>query len=111
MKDPKRQEAIRNIFQKIAAKYAVIPGPDDKPIEYHAVFSLQAAFEYGSGIWLTTDGREVEVTCVDESRENLYKIYQWKDKVYVGLVTKRLRQGMPDQSISSYYSSYYFPQK
>lgn len=96
MRTPERQEAIRRIFAKRAAMVL----PLDKPAEYHAVYSLKAALKYGSGIWLTPDGREVEVTAVDESRENLYRIYGWEDKVYVGIVTKRLRQGFPDSSLS-----------
>lgn len=92
-----RRETIRCIFAKCAA---MVP-PRDTPEVYHAVYSLKAALEHGSGIWLSTDGKtEVEVTAVNESREDLYKIYGWKDKVYVGTVTKRLRQGFPDSSRS-----------
>ena len=86
------RELTRRLFRKLADSLPQVHGP----FVYHAVYSPSAALEYGSGIWLGEDGREVEATCVDADRDNLYAIYGWRDKVYVGRVTKRLRQGMPD---------------
>lgn len=99
-------DATRALISKMTARFKEWCPTPDEPTVYHAVYSLQAALEYGSGIWLSVDGREVEVTCVDASRENLYSIYGWPDKVYVGQVTKRLRQGYPDSSPSWVHSVY-----
>lgn len=78
-----------------------------QPSVYHAVYSEQAAAIYGSGVWLSTDGvTEVEVTSVDTDRGRLFHLYGWSDKVYVGTVTKRLRQGKPDPSPLPVYSPY-----
>ena len=97
--------ATPNFFRKVVDPLAhlITYGP---PSPCHAVYSLSAALEYGSGIWLGVDGREVEVTCVDHDLDNIYRIYGWKDKVYVGKVVWRLRQGWPDTTMQPLYAPY-----
>lgn len=59
----------------------------------HAYFSAEAARLYGTGIWEDKDGKEVEVTCVDPDKTRLDQMYTWKDRVYVGMVQRWLREG------------------
>ena len=42
-----------------------------------------------STIWLTDDGKEVEITCATNQD------YNWKDKVFKGNVVKFIRQAQP----------------
>jgi hypothetical protein len=45
-------------------------------------YSAKAAFMYGSSIYLTAEGGQVEVTNVGSGTN-----YKWEDKVMVGYVT------------------------
>lgn len=56
-------------------------------------FSEKAA-EYGTSIYKTPEGKEVEVTLVQDS-EILSTTYKWEDVIPVGEVTQYLRQGRP----------------
>ena len=51
----------------------------------------------GTNIYLTKDGREVEITEVKESPD----ISNFPDAVYLGFVTKWIRQGTPARSFSN----------
>lgn len=55
----------------------------------HGWFSLTQAQMTGTNIYLTNDGREVEITEVKESAE----ISNFQDAKYLGFVTKWIRQG------------------
>jgi hypothetical protein len=50
----------------------------------------------GTCFWQDQDGNAVEVTAVYNTFEEGNLSFQWKDKEYVGLVTKYLRAGRPD---------------
>ena len=63
---------------------------DTKPEEEkQAWYSAKAAERYGTHIYASVDGREVEVTEVSSNADS----YKWDDKVDMGKVTKRLRDG------------------
>ena len=63
----------------------------------HGWFSLTQAKMTGTNIYLTKDGREVEITEVKESPD----ISNFPDAVYLGFVTKWIRQGTPARSFSN----------
>jgi len=63
---------------------------------FHAWFSAKAAAFTGYGIWLHADGREVAVTLAHHDRVEAELLYGWDDRVYVGLVVKRLRDEMKE---------------
>lgn len=58
----------------------------------YGLFSEQAANEFGSSIFLTPDGKEVEVTFV-YTTDGFSADYGFADKVFVGQVTEFLRKG------------------
>lgn len=60
---------------------------------FHAWYSSLAAAFLGSGIWRHEDGREIEITLAHEDRTMGERHYSWTDRVYLGRVTERLRQG------------------
>lgn len=89
------QETIRRIFAEAAAALK------DSPTVCYALYSPSAALEFGSSIYLSTDGKtEVEVTCVGKDPKWLDENYLWPDAYLVGTVTKWLRRGQPDNSRS-----------
>ena len=57
-------------------------------------YSARAVEFCGSFFYQDLDGKEVEVTTVTDigSGEDWYK---WEDKVFVGIVTKFIREGVP----------------
>ena len=55
----------------------------------YGFYSAQAAKFYGSGIYTTPDGKEVEVTLVDPSTK---LDYRWPDTVFVGPVVDFVRK-------------------
>lgn len=59
---------------------------------HRAYYSPTAADLYGSSIYSTADGSEVEVTCVEPGLEDT-GIYNWKDAVVVGPVSSYIRTG------------------
>ena len=67
---------------------------DRPPIQFvkHAYFSEQAKAEWGSFMWSTPDGGEVEITRALGHDEDPEYDYTWPDKEYVGLVIKCLRR-------------------
>lgn len=81
-------DCASNLFTKLLT---VKEPSADNP--YHAWFSAEAAVFAGSGIWLHEDGREVEVTLAHHDRTEGEQAYGWDDAVYLGKVTKRLRDG------------------
>ena len=56
-------------------------------------YSAQAAREFGSMIYSTTDDKEIEITQCYASEEQGNKEYTWSDKQCVGSVVKWLRNG------------------
>jgi len=65
---------------------------EEKP--RHAFFSRKAAFQCGSTIWQRADGSEVDVTAVFYTADIDDSRYGWPDRIYVGEVTRMLRDGM-----------------
>ena len=63
----------------------------NKTKQYYVYYSPKAAKIYGSSIYLTTDGKEVEGTllCLKDEESK----YFWDDKQFVGPVSKYLRRG------------------
>jgi hypothetical protein len=59
--------------------------------QYYAHYSPTAAKLYGTVIYSTPDGEEVEVTNV--YREGQGYFYNWEDKEEIGPVNEYLRQG------------------
>lgn len=53
-----------------------------------AWYSEAHAEKHGTAIWQSVDGEELEVTFVGRG-----EIFLWKDKVFLGYVTRYLRQG------------------
>ena len=62
---------------------------DDKEEVKHGLYSATAEIQGGVAIYLDTNGKEVRVTCVDSYGDP--KKYGWPDMVYVGVVTKFIR--------------------
>jgi hypothetical protein len=61
----------------------------------HAFYSKKAiAFGCGSQIWVTKDGKEVELTGVYDERKDADTAYRWDDKRYLGEVDKFVRTGV-----------------
>lgn len=59
---------------------------------FYGFFSVEAVKKgLGTAIYLTTDGKEVEITSVCRSEDK--KNYEWRDFVCVGEVTKWIRPG------------------
>jgi hypothetical protein len=61
-------------------------------------YSVKAATEFGSLIYLSPDGQEVEVTAVYDNQESGQQEYYWADKKCVGPVTKCLKTGKVGRS-------------
>ena len=60
----------------------------------HAWFSEESKNKgHGTVIYLHEDGTEVEATLVSDDKDT---VFLWADKKYLGLVTKWLREGLPD---------------
>jgi hypothetical protein len=57
-----------------------------------AVYSRQAA-PHGTTFYASPDGREVEVTAVYASREEVAANYNWPDIQHLGWVTRWVRPG------------------
>lgn len=57
----------------------------------YGFFSEKASKDYGSLIYATPDGREVEITAV--YHDAVAESYKWPDKKYVGEVTEWVRDG------------------
>lgn len=60
------------------------------PVKF-GFYSAKADLAFGTVIYRTKDGKEVEVTAVDEDQNA--PSYQWSDKIYVGEVKEYLRRG------------------
>lgn len=63
----------------------------------HGFMSEKAVLVGGSVYWRTSEGMEVEVTGVYETRERGEERYQWPDRHYVGPVTEWSRGGRAAQ--------------
>jgi len=72
----------------------------------HAWYSRSAAEIYGSTIYLSEDGKEVEVTCCAEKLE-YGETYLWHDKIYVGRVKNFLMAGQ-NRSLEQAIEDSYF---
>lgn len=57
--------------------------------QLYGFYSEKGAKLGGTSIYATPDGKEVEVSCVDENPSA--PEYKWDDKVYVGPVTRWIR--------------------
>lgn len=71
----------------------IAPEKEEEGPILHGFYSEWAALQGGTVIYATQDGREVEVTGVYQTKEKGKREYPWADKVYVGEVTKWLRDG------------------
>lgn len=85
------QESILAAFPQLKPEH-IQAAIDYQGPTFHALFSEQAANQFGSFIYSTPDGREVEVTNVYPS-EGAEPMYGWADKVHVGEVKEWLRKG------------------
>ena len=57
----------------------------------YGYYSAKQADFLGTNIYMTPEGKEVEITCVDENPS----LNRWDDKVFLGEVTDWVRHGKP----------------
>jgi hypothetical protein len=77
-------------------KAEIAPEKDEDRVILHGFFSEAAALQGGSLIYATPKGEEVEVTGVFKTITTGTLIRSWPDMVYVGKVTKWIRDGRLD---------------
>ena len=63
--------------------------PPEKNVKF-GFYSEEASKRFGSVFWIDSEGKEVEITAVLNSRDSEYG---FKDKVFVGVVVRYSRQG------------------
>jgi len=61
------------------------PSPEARPVR-EAFYSAEAADNWGAGVYMTPDGREVTATGLFFTQEQGERKYGYPDKVYVGTV-------------------------
>lgn len=61
------------------------------PMVKYGFYSEKASLTYGTTIWETTEGKEVEITTTSISPGG--EDYHWPDKVCVGSVVQAIRPG------------------
>ena len=59
----------------------------------YGFYSKIAAELYGTYVYKTPAGKEIEVTAVFNVRDNGLRAYQWPDKDFVGEVSELVRYG------------------